>query len=206
MCQYCAEDGKPTDWHFVHLGSRAVGGAALVMAEATAVEARGRISARDTGIWGDEHIPPFQRIASFIQQHGAVPGIQLAHAGRKASTVRPWEGNRQVSVEQGGWKPVAPSPVAFRPEDVVPEELTADDMASIRHSFVAAAQRALAAGFVWLELHAAHGYLCHQFHSPLSNQRTDEYGGSLENRMRFTPPTGIRADGRSTIPSNFPAG
>ena len=186
MCQYSAEDGKPTEWHFVHLGSRAVGGAGLVVAEATAVEARGRISPSDTGLWKDEQIEPFQRIAGFLKQHGAVAGIQLAHAGRKASTVPPWQGNQQVSLDAGGWTGVAPSAIPFRPEERVPTELSLEEIATIQRAFVAAARRALAAGFEWLELHSAHGYLCHEFHSPLSNRRTDQYGGSLENRMRFT--------------------
>lgn len=186
MCQYSAEDGKPTEWHFVHLGSRAVGGAALVMAEATAVEARGRISPQDTGLWSDEQIEPFGRIARFMIRHGSVAGIQLAHAGRKASTVPPWQGTAQVAVEQGGWTGVAPSAVPFYPHDRTPTELTLQEIGTIQQAFMTAARRALTAGFQWLELHAAHGYLCHEFHSPLSNQRTDQYGGSLENRMRFT--------------------
>jgi 2,4-dienoyl-CoA reductase-like NADH-dependent reductase (Old Yellow Enzyme family) len=186
MCQYSAEDGRPTDWHFVHLGSRAVGGAGLVIAEATAVEARGRISAQDTGLWTDEQIEPFGRIARFIRQHGAVAGIQLAHAGRKASTVPPWQGNSQVPLDKGGWRGVAPSAIPFRAEDIIPDELSLPDIEAVQKAFFAAAHRALAAGFQWLELHAAHGYLCHEFHSPLSNQRSDKYGGTLENRMRFT--------------------
>jgi 2,4-dienoyl-CoA reductase-like NADH-dependent reductase (Old Yellow Enzyme family) len=202
MCQYSAEDGKPTDWHFVHLGSRAVGGAGLVMAEATAVESRGRISPQDTGLWSDEQIEPFHRISRFIAQHGAVAGIQLAHAGRKASTVPPWQGNRQVPPDAGGWRGVAPSAIAFRPEDAGPTELSLQDIEVVQKAFLAAAHRALTAGFQWLELHAAHGYLCHEFHSPLSNRRTDKYGGSLENRMRFTLETAERL--RQFWPSQQP--
>jgi len=185
MCQYSSEDGFANEWHLVHLGSRAVGGAALVMMEASAVEARGRISPQDHGIWKDEHIPFLSRITSFIRQQGAAAGIQLAHAGRKASTRRPWDGAGAVAAEAGGWQPVAPSPVAFQPDYPFPVELTGEGIAGIGESFVAAARRALAAGFQVLELHFAHGYLIHEFLSPLSNHRTDEYGGSFENRVRF---------------------
>jgi 2,4-dienoyl-CoA reductase-like NADH-dependent reductase (Old Yellow Enzyme family) len=185
MCQYSCEDGHATDWHLVHLGSRAVGGAGLVMAEATAVEARGRISARDLGIWDDAHVPGLQRIARFIREQGAVPGIQLAHAGRKASVTVPWEGDRPLIASEGAWQVVGPSPMAFSPAYPAPHELAAGEIADIVRSFSAAAQRALAAGFSVLELHFAHGYLVHEFASPLSNQRTDAYGGSLENRTRI---------------------
>jgi 2,4-dienoyl-CoA reductase-like NADH-dependent reductase (Old Yellow Enzyme family) len=202
MCQYSAEDGKPTDWHFVHLGSRAVGGASLVIVEATAVEARGRISPQDTGIWSDDHIEPFHRISRFITQHGAVAGIQLAHAGRKASTIPPWQGSNQVPLDKGGWIGVAPSAIPFRPEDTTPTELSLQQIEVIQQAFFAAARRALAAGFQWLELHAAHGYLCHEFHSPLSNQRTDKYGGALENRIRFTLETAECL--RKIWPDNLP--
>lgn len=188
MCQYSSEEGKATDWHFIHLGSRAVGGAALVIAEASAVEPRGRISPQDAGLWSDEHIEPLAHINRFVSSHGAVPGIQLAHAGRKAATARPWEKipTKSLSDEEGGWQPVGPSPVPFKPEGRVPTELTREDIREIRHAFEAATLRAVRAGYEWLELHAAHGYLAHSFHSPLSNFRTDEYGGSFDNRVRFT--------------------
>jgi 2,4-dienoyl-CoA reductase-like NADH-dependent reductase (Old Yellow Enzyme family) len=185
MCQYSSVDGLATDWHLVHLGSRAVGGAGLVMTEAAAVEARGRISPGDAGIWKDEHIAPLERIARFLREHGAVAGIQLAHAGRKGSTRRPWEGGGSIPEPAGGWQTVAPSAVPFQPEDPAPAELSHAGIHSIVDAFRTAAQRALRAGFQVVEIHAAHGYLIHQFLSPLSNRRTDEYGGSLENRMRF---------------------
>ncbi len=186
MCQYSCRDGFATDWHLVHLGSRAVGGAGLIIAEATAVEARGRISPEDLGIWDDAHIAPLARLTAFMAEHGAVPGIQLAHAGRKASTFRPWSGQGAVPAEQGGWADVvAPSAVAFADNYPQPHAMTTEEIVAMREAFVAATRRSLAAGFRFIELHAAHGYLLHTFLSPLSNQRTDEYGGSLENRMRL---------------------
>jgi 2,4-dienoyl-CoA reductase-like NADH-dependent reductase (Old Yellow Enzyme family) len=185
MCQYSCTDGFATDWHLVHLGSRAVGGAAAVVAEATAVEARGRISPHDVGLWRDEHIEPLARVTKFIREHGAVPGVQLAHAGRKASTARPWEGGQPVPEAQGGWSVVAPSAIPFAKEHPVPAALDAASVTGIIRAFTAAAKRALAAGFELVEIHAAHGYLLHQFLSPLSNQRTDRYGGSFENRVRL---------------------
>ena len=185
MCQYSSVDGLATDWHLVHLGSRAVGGAGLVMTEAAAVEARGRISPADAGIWKDEHIDPLARITRFLREQGAVAGIQLAHAGRKASTRRPWEGDGTIPESAGGWPTVAPSPVPFQPEDPAPVELSHAGIHSIVEAFVAAARRALRAGFQVVEIHGAHGYLIHEFLSPLSNRRTDEYGGSFENRIRF---------------------
>ena len=185
MCQYSSVDGFATDWHLVHLGSRAIGGAGLVMVEATAVEARGRISPQDNGIWKDEHVAMLSRIAAFLREHGAAATIQLAHAGRKASTQRPWEGRGFVAESDGGWQPVAPSPIAFDENDPPPAELSKAEIASLIDAFGAAARRALAAGFQVVEIHGAHGYLIHEFLSPLSNRRTDEYGGSLENRMRF---------------------
>jgi 2,4-dienoyl-CoA reductase-like NADH-dependent reductase (Old Yellow Enzyme family) len=185
MCQYSSIDGFTNDWHLVHLGSRAVGGAGLVMVEATAVEARGRISPADTGIWKDAHIDFLARIAAFLRQHGAVAGIQLAHAGRKASVRRPWEGGTTIPESEGGWRPVAPSPIPFRPEDAPPAQLSTDEIRMEVEAFAAAAGRALQAGFQVVEIHGAHGYLIHEFLSPLSNRRTDEYGGSFENRIRF---------------------
>lgn len=185
MCQYSSIEGHPTEWHYVHLGSRAVGGAGLVMVEATAVSPEGRISPQDSGIWSDEHIPGFKRLSDFIKDQNAVAGIQIAHAGRKASTSAPWLGTTFLSIEEGGWQTVAPSPVPFRGGDLIPRELTVNDINEIINDFVKAARRCLDAGFQVLELHMAHGYLMHEFLSPLSNHRNDSYGGSLENRMRF---------------------
>ena len=191
MCMYSSEDGHATDWHFIHLASRAVGGAALVIAEATAVEPRGRISPQDAGLWTDSQIAPLARTNEFISKHGAVPGIQLAHAGRKASTPRPWERESGPGVppEKGGWEPVAPSAVPFDKGSPMPRELTIDEIKGIQQKFLEATERSLKAGYKWLELHAAHGYLCHSFQSPISNKRTDQYGGSFENRIRFTVET-----------------
>jgi 2,4-dienoyl-CoA reductase-like NADH-dependent reductase (Old Yellow Enzyme family) len=189
MCQYSSEDGRATDWHLVHLGARAVGGAGLVIVEATAVEPRGRISPQDAGLWNDEQIAPLARINLFLAEHGAVPGIQLAHAGRKASTARPWDGGQYVPPERGGWLPVAPSPLPFLDIDPTPHALSLREIEDIRAAFVAATHRAEAAGFEFLELHAAHGYLAHSFHSPLSNQRQDAYGGDFDGRVRFTVET-----------------
>ena len=185
MCQYSSDDGFANDWHLVHLGSRAVGGAALVMAEATAVEARGRISPKDLGIWKDEHIENFARIAAFLKRQGAVPGIQIAHAGRKGSTRVPWEGGAPIPQEQGGWQTVAPSAIPFRPGEPAPAELSTAGIRNIAEAFAAAAGRARQAGFEVLEIHGAHGYLINEFLSPLSNHRNDDYGGSFENRIRF---------------------
>lgn len=185
MCQYSAEDGFATDWHLVHLGSRALGGAALIISEATAVEPRGRISPQDLGIWSDAHIAGLRRVTAFIESHGAVPGIQIAHAGRKAGTRRPWEGRDPLSDAEGGWLPVAPSPLAFNATYRVPHELETAELAQIREAFADAARRAREAGFRFVEIHAAHGYLLHNFLSPLTNHRTDSYGGSFENRIRF---------------------
>jgi 2,4-dienoyl-CoA reductase-like NADH-dependent reductase (Old Yellow Enzyme family) len=186
MCQYSAKDGHPQTWHLVHLGSRAVGGASLVIAEATAVEARGRISPSDTGIYEDSQIESWRPIAEFIRSQGALSGIQLAHAGRKASVTPPWEGGRAIAPRDGGWVPVAPSAMAFGEGFAVPEALGTKATKNIAKAFSRAATRALAAGFEVLEIHAAHGYLLHEFLSPLCNARTDEYGGSFENRIRFT--------------------
>ena len=185
MCQYSSEDGFASDWHLVHLGSRAVGGAALVFTEATAVSPEGRISPGDLGIWKDEHIPFLKRITDFILQQDALPGIQLAHAGRKSSQLPPWEGSSYITVEQGGWQTYAPSAVPYREGDLVPKEMTLNELKRIVGKFREAAERAKAAGFKVIELHGAHGYLINEFLSPLSNRRTDEYGGPFENRIRF---------------------
>jgi 2,4-dienoyl-CoA reductase-like NADH-dependent reductase (Old Yellow Enzyme family) len=185
MCQYSSDDGFATDWHLVHLGSRAVGGASLVIAEASAVESRGRISPQDLGIWKDEHIENLSRIAAFVKQQNAVPGIQIAHAGRKGSTRVPWRGGSQIPTEEGGWVTVAPSAIPFRSQDAAPAELSKTEIRRIVEAFAAAARRAYAAGFEVLEIHAAHGYLINEFLSPLANRRTDEYGGTYENRTRF---------------------
>jgi 2,4-dienoyl-CoA reductase-like NADH-dependent reductase (Old Yellow Enzyme family) len=186
MCQYSSIDGMATDWHLVHLGSRAVGGAALVFTEAAAVVAEGRISPDDLGIWKDEHIPPLARAAAFIRAQGSIPGIQLAHAGRKASTSSPWKGHMPLGVAEGGWSPiVAPSAIPFDEGWQTPVALDLVGIQDIIAAFANAARRALAAGFQVIELHGAHGYLINEFLSPLSNTRTDGYGGSFENRTRF---------------------
>ena len=185
MCQYSATDGLPTDWHLVHLGSRAVGGAGLVMAEASAVAPEGRISPADAGIWNDAQLKAWQPITKFISEHGAAPAIQLAHAGRKASTKRPWEGGGKVDPAAGGWQPIGPTGTAFADNYPTPREMTLEDIARVKSNFVVAARRALTAGFKVIEIHAAHGYLLHSFYSPLSNTRTDSYGGSFENRTRL---------------------
>jgi 2,4-dienoyl-CoA reductase-like NADH-dependent reductase (Old Yellow Enzyme family) len=186
MCEYSSVDGFANDWHLVHLGSRAVGGAGLVFTEATAVVPEGRISPEDLGIWKDEHIPMLARIASFIREHGSVAGMQLAHAGRKASTAAPWNGGKPIGVEHGGWSPIfAPSAIPFDQGYQTPVALDRAEIHGLVSSFAEAAQRALDAGFQVIELHAAHGYLVNEFLSPLSNVRSDEYGGSFENRTRF---------------------
>jgi len=186
MCEYSAKDGHPQTWHLVHLGSRAIGGAGLVFTEASAVEERGRISSVDTGIYEDAHVESWRPIVEFIRAHGAVPGMQLAHAGRKASTAPPWIGGKPVAVKEGGWQPVGPSALAFDSGYTVPRELSVREIGEIVGAFQKSAERALTAGFEVIEIHAAHGYLLHQFLSPLSNTRTDEYGGNLENRIRLT--------------------
>lgn len=185
MCQYSSRDGMPTDWHLVHLGSRAVGGAGLVMVEATAVTPEGRISPDDSGIWSDAHAEAFRPIAEFIRSAGAVPAIQLAHAGRKASTDAPWNGGGPLDAAHRGWTPVAPSPIPFDTGYPTPRELSGADLDAVVTAFADAAQRALSAGFEVVEIHAAHGYLLHEFLSPHANRRTDDYGGSLANRMRL---------------------
>jgi 2,4-dienoyl-CoA reductase-like NADH-dependent reductase (Old Yellow Enzyme family) len=185
MCQYSSDDGFAHDWHLVHLGSRAQGGAGLVFCEATAVTAEGRITAEDLGIWKDAHIDFLARIVRFLKTQGTVPGMQIAHAGRKGSTQRPWVGNNKVDLADGGWVPVAPSAVSFSETYPMPRALLTGEIRAIVDAFAQAARRALEAGFQVLEIHAAHGYLAHEFFSPLSNFRTDEYGGSFENRIRI---------------------
>lgn len=202
MCQYSSEDGMPTDWHLVHLGSRAVGGAGLVMMEATAVSPEGRISPHDAGIWSEAHAQAYQRIAHFLQAQGAVAAIQLAHAGRKASTARPWEGGKKVEVQNGGWDVIGPSTLAFADTYPQPRAMTNADLERVTHDFVTAATRSLEAGFQVIELHMAHGYLLHEFLSPLSNLRRDDYGGSLENRMRL--PLAIAREVRAVVPDRLP--
>ncbi len=185
MCEYSSEDGFANDWHLVHLGSRAVGGAGLVIAEATAVSPEGRITPDDLGIWKDAHIDFLKRITSFITAQGSVPGIQLAHAGRKASHTSPWKGNRALTQEEGGWTTMAPSAIPFKEDDPLPEAMSIEDIEQLKKDFRDATIRALEAGFKVIELHAAHGYLLNEFLSPLSNHRTDSYGGSFENRVRL---------------------
>jgi 2,4-dienoyl-CoA reductase-like NADH-dependent reductase (Old Yellow Enzyme family) len=185
MCQYSAEDGRANDWHLVHLGSRAVGGAGLVVFEASAVEARGRISPADLGLWDDAQVEPLARVVRFVEAHGAAAALQIAHAGRKASVRPPWEGGAPLAPGAGGWIPVAPSPLPFADGHAVPTALDRDGIRAVVASFAAAARRAAAAGFRVLEVHCAHGYLVHQFLSPLSNRRDDLYGGSFENRTRL---------------------
>lgn len=203
MCQYSATDGLANDWHLVHLGSRAIGGAGLVMVEATAVTPEGRISPYDLGIWNSRHIEPLARIARFLDEHGAVAAIQLAHAGRKASCDAPWlGGERLVTTDQGGWSVVAPSPIPFHENEPIPQELDQEGIDRIVTAFEDATRRSLEAGFRVIEIHAAHGYLLHEFLSPLSNQRTDDYGGSLENRMRLTLQIAERL--RRIVPDDFP--
>jgi 2,4-dienoyl-CoA reductase-like NADH-dependent reductase (Old Yellow Enzyme family) len=186
MCEYSSEDGFANDWHFVHLGSRAVGGAAIVMTEASAVLADGRISPDDLGVWKDEHIPMLARIFRFIEDHGAVPAMQLAHAGRKASTAAPWNGGGALDERERGWRPIfAPSAISFSPKSPTPEPLDEAGIAGVVQAFADAAKRAREAGAKIVEIHAAHGYLLHEFLSPLSNTRNDCYGGSFENRTRI---------------------
>ena len=202
MCQYSAQDGLASDWHFVHYGSRAVGGAGLMIIEATAVTPQGRISPGDLGIWDDMHVAPLAKIASFIQSHGCVAAIQLAHAGRKASVGLGWQAQSTLPESEGGWITVAPSSLAFGAGYAVPDELDAAGISAVVSQFAAAARRARAAGFQIAEIHAAHGYLLHQFLSPLSNQRTDSYGGSFENRIRLVREvaTAVRAEWPDRLP------
>ncbi|HKJ32314.1 MAG TPA: NADH:flavin oxidoreductase/NADH oxidase [Balneolales bacterium] len=201
MCQYSSKDGLPTEWHMVHLGSRAIGGAGLVLTEATAVVPEGRISPDDMGIWSNEHAEALKPITRFIKEHGSVAGIQLGHAGRKASTAAPWLGGKPVDENHRGWQTFGPSPVAFG-DYPVPKELSKEDMRVLISSFTDAALRSLEAGFEVAELHMAHGYLLHQFMSPLSNKRDDEYGGNFENRIRF--PLEVAEAVREVWPETYP--
>ncbi len=202
MCQYSSRDGVPTPWHLVHLGSRAVGGAGLVMVEASAVSPEGRITPWDSGFWSEEQGQAFREITHFISEQGAVPGIQLAHAGRKASTDVPWKGGEPLSDDAGGWKPIAPSAIPFGPGHPVPKEMNAADMGRIADAFAQAAHRAAETGFQVVELHMAHGYLLHEFLSPLSNRRSDDFGGSFENRTRF--PLRVTQAVREVWPAHLP--
>jgi 2,4-dienoyl-CoA reductase-like NADH-dependent reductase (Old Yellow Enzyme family) len=192
MCQYSSVDGQPNAWHLVHLGSRAVGGAGLVLTEGTAVSANGRITPTDLGLWSDTQVEGHQRLAAFIASQGAVPGIQLGHAGRKASRVPPWETDpnqtqgRPLPRDEGGWQPEGASAIAFDTAYAVPTELDVQDIARVVEDFVAATRRAQRAGYQWIEVHGAHGYLLHSFASPIANRRTDAYGQTLEGRCRFT--------------------
>lgn len=202
MCQYSCTDGFANNWHLVHLGSRAVGGAGLIIQEATAVAPEGRISYGDLGIWKDEHIEMLQAIVDFIHQQGAVAGIQLAHAGRKASCQLPWNGGAQIKSGNHHWQTVAPSAIPFYDTDMVPHALSKEEIATVINDFKQAAARAVKAGYKVIELHAAHGYLINEFLSPLSNHRTDEYGGSFENRIRFL--LEIIAAVQTVWPANLP--
>jgi 2,4-dienoyl-CoA reductase-like NADH-dependent reductase (Old Yellow Enzyme family) len=201
MCQYSSRDGMPNDWHLVHLGSRATGGAALVVVEATAVSPEGRISPGDSGIWSDAHARAFRPVAAFIKSQGAVAGIQLAHAGRKASTHVPWRGGKPLGKAEGAWETLAPSAIPFGYYPA-PREMTMRDIASVVAQFADAARRSLAAGFEVVEIHMAHGYLLHEFLSPLSNLRADEYGGDFAGRTRF--PLQVAAEVRRIWPAHLP--
>ncbi len=202
MCQYSSIDGFANDWHLVHLGSRAVGGAGIVFTEATAVTPEGRISPEDLGIWKDEHIEMLSRITKFIHDQGAVAGIQLAHAGRKGSTFRPWDGDGKVPENKGGWIPIGPSTTVFDSNYPVPRELSLNEIQQLKQSFHQAIQRSIKAGFKIIEIHAAHGYLLHEFLSPVSNQRKDQYGGSFENRTRLL--LEVVKEARRTWPKELP--
>ena len=202
MCQYSSPDGKPNNWHFVHYGSRAVGGAGLVLTEAMAITPDGRISPDDLGIWSSEHAETCIQIVDFIKGQGSIAGIQLAHAGRKAATAAPWLGGKPLGLDNRGWQPLGPSPIPFAPGHQTPREATMEDLDEINQQFAEATRRSLKSGFQVVELHAAHGYLLHQFLSPLSNQRNDEFGGSLENRMHF--PLRVAQTVRKNWPDNLP--
>jgi len=202
MCQYSSSDGFANEWHLVHLGSRAVGGAGLVMTEATAVSPEGRISIDDLGLWKHEHIPYLRTITSFLNDHGAIPAIQLAHAGRKASHSSPWKGDLLLEPDDGGWEMLAPSSIPFSAGSGMPKAMNSRDIEKVKTDFISAATRALEAGFRIIEIHSAHGYLLHEFLSPLTNKRTDEYGGSFENRIRLL--LAIVSGIRNVWPERFP--
>ncbi len=202
MCQYSSPDGSATDWHLVHLGARAVGGSGLILLEATAVEPAGRITPKDLGLWSDAQIEPLARITRFLADHGSVPGIQLAHAGRKGSSQSPWEGDGPLTQSEGAWTTIAPSPLPFDTGYPVPAAIDVREIPGIIEAFAAAAQRAYEAGFQVVEIHAAHGYLLHQFLSPVTNHRTDAYGGSFENRSRLLRETVAAV--RDRWPSSLP--
>lgn len=202
MCQYSSCDGIPNDWHLVHLGSRAVGGSGLIIAEATSVSPEGRITPDDNGIWNDKQIEAFKKITDFIKGQNCVPGIQLAHAGRKASTYTPWKGNGKIPIENGGWQTIAPSAISFAENYPDPKELSNEEIKNVINQFKNAAERSISAGFIVIEIHMAHGYLIHEFLSPISNQRKDDYGGGLENRCRFA--IEVTKAVREVIPSSFP--
>ena len=202
MCMYSTENGFSNHWHLVHIGSRAVGGAGLVIMESTAVSPEGRISPGDLGLWKTEHIQGLRDIVDFGTAQGAVMGIQLGHAGRKASTSSPWTGGKYLHPQEAGWQTIAPSPIPFHPNNPAPQKMNLDDIGKVVMDFQRAAKRALEAGFEVVEIHAAHGYLLHQFLSPLSNQRTDEYGGSFENRIRFV--LEVTEAVRAVWPENLP--
>lgn len=202
MCQYSSVDGFANDWHMVHLGSRAVGGTGLIIQEATAVSSEGRITPGDMGLYDDAHIENLSRITAFIHQQGAVAGVQLAHAGRKAACAVPWNGGRKIPIKDEGWETVAPSAIGFYADDDVPKALDSAGIEKVKYDFKATASRALIAGYKVIEIHAAHGYLIHQFLSPLSNHRTDSYGGSFENRIRLL--LEIVASIHSVWPQNLP--
>ena len=204
MCQYSAIDGHVTDWHLVHLGKFAQGGAGIVFIEATAVEKRGRITHGDTGIWDDAHVPGLRRICEFVKDQGALPAIQLAHAGRKGSSEVPWRGGALIPLEHGGWRPVAPSALPHAQGEAPPLALDAAGLARVRQAFVDAALRAQRLQLDMVELHSAHGYLLHEFLSPIANRRDDAYGGSLENRMRF--PLEVFEAVRAALPASMPLG
>lgn len=202
MCQYSSFEGMPNDWHFVHLSSRAVGGSGLIVVEAAAVSPEGRITPDDIGIWNDKQADEFLRITDFIKSQNCVAGIQLAHAGRKASTYTPWKGNGKIPIEMGGWQTIAPSAIPFAENYPEPKELSKEEIKNVIDQFKSAAQRSIRAGFKVIEIHMAHGYLVHEFLSPISNQRKDEYGGSLDNRCRFA--IEVAKSVREVIPSSIP--
>ena len=202
MCEYSSVDGFATDWHLVHLGSRAVGGAGLVFTEAAAVSPEGRITPNDLGIYRDEHVEMLRRIVTFVHENGAKVGMQLAHAGRKASSARPWEGGATLAPSDGGWEPLGPSRLGFSADSPPPLEMSEGDIGSVLADFPAAARRAVACGFDTVEIHAAHGYLLHSFYSPLSNRRTDRYGGSFENRTRLLRE--VTGAVRAVLPTEMP--